>query len=246
MADRGDPDVLEVVRRQLSQHLHVDVVVAERLLVALQPQIPQPGRNVHHSPHGSHNYYSHIGFNDAQLAAPPPRLLLSSPLERTCESALTTAAAKGRSTPTMDLGIYNAGLLRLAAEAVGAGRLLECNASAEILNPICGDRIQVYVKGSPERIAEIGYEVHACVLTQASASLLGRHAPGRPVDEIQALADQVEAMLRADGAAPEADWSDYAAFEAVRAHKSRHECVMLPLRALLAALDGGGSRDRGS
>ncbi len=156
------------------------------------------------------------------------------------------SGGQGRSTPIMDLGIYNARLLRLAGEAVGAGRLPECNASAEILNPTCGDRIRVYVKGSSERIAEIGYEVQACVLTQASASLLARHAPGRSVDEIRRLADQIEAMLRGDGGAPEGDWSDYAAFEPVRAHKSRHECVMLPLRALLAALDGGGSRDRGS
>jgi NifU-like protein involved in Fe-S cluster formation len=146
----------------------------------------------------------------------------------------------------MELGIYNAGLLRLAAEAVGAGRLAECDASAEILNPTCGDRIRVDVKGSPELIARIGYTVHACVLTQASASLLGRHAPGRSADEIRALADQVEAMLRADGGAPGGDWSDYALFEPVRGHKSRHECVMLPLRALLAALDAGGSRDHGS
>jgi NifU-like protein involved in Fe-S cluster formation len=156
------------------------------------------------------------------------------------------SGSQGSSTATMDLGIYSAGLLRLAAEAVGAGRLAECDASAEILNPTCGDRIRVDVKGNPERIAEIGYEVHACVLTQASASLLGRHAPGRSADEIQALADQIEGMLRTHGGAPEGDWSGYDAFEPVRTHKSRHECVMLPLRALLAALGGGGSRDRGS
>jgi nitrogen fixation NifU-like protein len=146
----------------------------------------------------------------------------------------------------MDLGIYNAGLLRLAAEAVGAGRLPACDASAEILNPTCGDRVRVDVKGSPERISAIGYEVHACVLTQASASLLGRHAPGRSATEIRALAGEVEAMLRGGGGAPGGDWSDYALFEPVRAHKSRHECVMLPLRALLVALDGGGSKDHGS
>ena len=146
----------------------------------------------------------------------------------------------------MDLGIYNARLLRLAAEAVGAGRLPECNASAGISNPTCGDRVRVDVKGSPERIGAIGYEVHACVLTQASASLLGSHAPGRSADEIRALADQIEAMLRDEGGAPGGDWSDYAVFEPVRGHKGRHECVMLPLRALLAALDAGGSIDRGS
>ena len=84
------------------------------------------------------------------------------------------------------------------------------------------------------------------MLTQASASLLGRHAVERTAAEIREVAGQIEAMLRADGEAPGGDWSDYAALEPVRAHSSRHECVMLPLRALLAALDAGESTDRGS
>ena len=145
----------------------------------------------------------------------------------------------------MELGIYNARMLRLAAEAAGAGRLPDPEASAEIVNPVCGDRITVDVRTAGARIAAIGYEVHACVLTQASASLLGRHAPHRTVAEIREVAAQLEAMLGSEGGAPGGDWSDYAALEPVRAHKSRHECVMLPLRALLAALDGDGSRDRG-
>jgi NifU-like protein involved in Fe-S cluster formation len=146
----------------------------------------------------------------------------------------------------MELGIYNAGMLRLAAEAAGAGRLDERAASAEIVNPVCGDRIRVDVRTEGARIGALGYEVHACVLTQASASLLGRHAPGRTAAEIRALAQQIEAMLREDGAAPGGDWSDYATLAPVRAHRSRHECVMLPLRALLAALAAGESTDRGS
>ena len=60
------------------------------------------------------------------------------------------------------------------------------------------------------------------------------------------VAAQIEAMLGAGSGAPGGDWSDYAALEPVRAHTSRHECVMLPLRALLAALAGGDPTDRGS
>jgi nitrogen fixation NifU-like protein len=146
----------------------------------------------------------------------------------------------------MELGIYNARMLRLAAEASGAGRLPEPAASAEIVNPVCGDRITVDVRTAEARIAAIGYEVHACVLTQASASLLGRHAAGRTAAEIRDVAQQIEAMLRAEGAPPGGDWADYAALEPVRAHASRHECVMLPLRALLGALAAGGPTDRGS
>jgi nitrogen fixation protein NifU and related proteins len=146
----------------------------------------------------------------------------------------------------MELGIYNAQMLRLAAEATGAGRLAERDGSAEILNPVCGDRIRVDVRTGGARIRAIGYEVHACVLTQASASLLGRHAIDRTAAEIRELAERIEAMLRAEGAAPAGAWSGYAALEPVRAHKSRHQRVMLPLRALLAALGAGESPDRGS
>jgi nitrogen fixation NifU-like protein len=146
----------------------------------------------------------------------------------------------------MELGIYNARMLRLAAEATGAARLSEPDASAEILNPTCGDRITVDVRTAGARVAAIGYEVHACVLTQASASLLGRLAPDRTAAELRDVAAQIEAMLRSESAAPGGDWSDYAALAPVRAHKSRHECVMLPVRALLAALAAGGSTDRGS
>ena len=146
----------------------------------------------------------------------------------------------------MELGIYNARMLRLAAEATGAGRLSEPDGSAEIVNPTCGDRITVDVRVADGRITALGYEVHACVLTQASASLLGRHAPDRTAAEIGAVATQIEAMLGAGSGAPGGDWSDYAALEPVRAHRSRHECVMLPLRALLAALAAGDLTDRGS
>ena len=145
----------------------------------------------------------------------------------------------------MELGIYSAALLRLAAEATGAGRLAERDASADILNPTCGDRITVDVGLAADRITALGYEVHACVLTQASASLLGRHAAGRTPAEIREVAERIEAMLRG-GSEPAGSWADYAVFAPVRAHKSRHECVMLPWRALLAALAAGGAQDRGS
>jgi len=146
----------------------------------------------------------------------------------------------------MELGIYSAALLRLAAEATGVGRLPERDASADILNPTCGDRITVDVGLAAGRIAALGYEVHACVLTQASASLLGRHATGRTAAEIRVVAEQIEAMLRVGSDLPAGNWADYAVFAPVRAHKSRHECVMLPLRALLAALDAGGPQGPGS
>ena len=47
MPDRGDAKVFEIVSGQLGQDLGVNLVLPERLLVALQPQLPQPSRDVH-------------------------------------------------------------------------------------------------------------------------------------------------------------------------------------------------------
>jgi hypothetical protein len=47
VANRGDPDVLEVVRRQLRQHVRIDLVVSEIRLVLAEAEAAKPPANVH-------------------------------------------------------------------------------------------------------------------------------------------------------------------------------------------------------
>jgi hypothetical protein len=47
MADRGDAKFFQIVGRQLRQDTQVDLVLAESLLVSLQPEPPQLAPNVH-------------------------------------------------------------------------------------------------------------------------------------------------------------------------------------------------------
>ena len=47
MADRGDAKFFQIVGRQLRQDAQVDLVLAESLLVSLQPEPPQPAPNIH-------------------------------------------------------------------------------------------------------------------------------------------------------------------------------------------------------
>ena len=47
MADQANAEILQVIGRQTGQHLLVDLVLAESLLVSLQPEPPQPAPNVH-------------------------------------------------------------------------------------------------------------------------------------------------------------------------------------------------------
>lgn len=132
--------------------------------------------------------------------------------------------------------IYRRELLRLAADAVGAGRLAAPHGSATLHNPACGDRVTVDVTLEDGRIASLKHHTQACVLTQASAAILGAEAPGLDRASLSGLRDQVAAML-GGGAVPPAPFQAYGAFEGVAEHKGRHVCVLLPLEAALEALD---------
>ncbi len=95
--------------------------------------------------------------------------------------------------------LYTRALLRLAADAHGAGRLEEPHLHGSAHNPACGDKIEMDVALEDGRIAALAHETKACVLTQASASILGRDAKGLTLGEVQALRAAVAAMLAGAG-----------------------------------------------
>jgi len=131
--------------------------------------------------------------------------------------------------------LYRKDLLRLAADAAGAGRLTQPDASATAHNPACGDRVTVDVKMEDGRITALAHQTQACVLAQASAAILGAEAPGLSPADIQALADKVAGMLQG-GPVPAPPFSAFGVFDGVAGHKGRHVCVMLPFKAVLEAL----------
>jgi nitrogen fixation protein NifU and related proteins len=132
--------------------------------------------------------------------------------------------------------IYRRELLRLAADAVGAGRLEAPHGSATVHNPACGDRVTVDITLEKGRIAALKHNAQACVLTQASAAILGAEAVGLDHAGLSSLRDRVAAMLEG-GPVPPPPFEAYGAFDGVAEHKGRHVCVLLPLEAALEALD---------
>jgi NifU-like protein involved in Fe-S cluster formation len=131
--------------------------------------------------------------------------------------------------------LYRRELLRLAADARGAGHLPRPDATASMYNPACGDRVKVELALADGRVAALAHTSQACVLTQASAALLAAIAPGKDEAGLAALAAGVRDFLRG---APASQLGGYDVFEGIRAHPGRHVCVMLPLEAALKALDG--------
>ena len=131
--------------------------------------------------------------------------------------------------------LYSLAVLRLAAEANGAGRLEAPDGSHTEHNPTCGDRVDVTLRlDANGRIVAMAHEESACVLAQASASILGKHLEGADASAIEHLRAQVAAMLREAKPVP-APFGDYAALAGAATFRNRHNCVLLPIDAVLDA-----------
>jgi len=131
--------------------------------------------------------------------------------------------------------LYQKELLRHAAAAVGHGRIDQPDATVTVDNPLCGDRVTVDLRMLEGRIARVSHVVRACLLCQASASIVGAQAVGETMARIGDIREAVRRMLHDDAPIPGDIWPDLAAFVPVAAHKSRHNCVLLPFEALIKA-----------
>jgi nitrogen fixation NifU-like protein len=134
--------------------------------------------------------------------------------------------------------LYRKEILRLAADAHGAGRLAQADATGTAHNPACGDKVTVDLTLDDSGcVSAIGHDTKACVLSQASASILGRALKTANQEDVEALANQVAAMLVAQGPPPSPPFDAFAAFEGAVEHRNRHRCVLLPIEAVLAAFE---------
>ncbi|SJZ49278.1 nitrogen fixation protein NifU [Enhydrobacter aerosaccus] len=130
--------------------------------------------------------------------------------------------------------LYQERIVALAKAKIGAGKLAAPTKSVRRDNPLCGDRVTVDVTLDEHgKIKEIAHQVRGCLLCQASASALASVAVGRDAAGVAVLRHDAERALgRESGEAHE----PFSAFEPVREHKSRQECVLLPFEALKDAL----------
>ena len=83
------------------------------------------------------------------------------------------------------------------------------------------------------RVTAVKQAVEACAFGQASGALVGAHAVGRNRTEAEAALERVEAWLGGVGDEP---WPGMAVLEPARARRGRHGAILLPFRALVAAI----------
>ena len=135
----------------------------------------------------------------------------------------------------MTSALYNRDILRLAASIPHQRRLDAPRASVTKQSPVCGSRVTVDVVTDEEgRVVELGQEVRACALGQASASLMGAHALGRDAEELAEARDGLADFLAGRRDDP-GSWPGLAIFQEARPFTARHASILLAFDAAAEA-----------
>jgi nitrogen fixation protein NifU and related proteins len=108
---------------------------------------------------------------------------------------------------------------------------------AEGFNPLCGDRLALFVKLDGDRISDVSFQGSGCAISVASASLLTESVKGRTVAEAERLFGRMHDLLtRDETVADPAEFGKLAALSGVRAFPARVKCASLCWHTLDAAL----------
>jgi nitrogen fixation NifU-like protein len=118
-------------------------------------------------------------------------------------------------------------------------RTLEAGRKSEGRNPLCGDRLTVYVEVDNGILRDVSFEGLACAIATASASLMTESVKGKSVAEAEALFERVQRLITASAEAPVDDLGALSALAGVRLFPVRVKCATLPWQALRAATAAG-------
>ena len=115
------------------------------------------------------------------------------------------------------------------------GKLENANRESGGHNPLCGDRVSVFLHVEDDRIEGIAFQGSGCAISTASASLMTEALKGRTVEEAQRLFHGFHDLLTAGGDAD--GLGKLAVFAGVREYPIRIKCATLAWHAAQAALE---------
>lgn len=98
--------------------------------------------------------------------------------------------------------MYSAQLLDHFQNPRNAGDISDADATAEIENPACGDRLRLTMKINSGRVIDIRFKAKGCVPSMACASALTEMVAGKTLDQAGQL--QREDLIAAVGGLPQA------------------------------------------
>jgi len=114
---------------------------------------------------------------------------------------------------------------------------------AEGHNPLCGDRLTVWVQLDGDRIRDVRFEGNGCAISVASASMMGEALIGMTLDEAQRVFDAFHDLVAGSGEPGTEKLGKLVVFSGVREFPVRVKCATLAWHTLRAALDATRGED---
>lgn len=133
--------------------------------------------------------------------------------------------------------LYSARILELAADIPHLDRLAAPDATVKKRSPLCGSTVTVDLSVENGAVSGFGQDVKACALGQAAASVVGGAVIGCTRAQIETARDQLKAMLKAQGPAPDAPFDGLEVLIPARDYKNRHASILLALEATADAFE---------
>jgi NifU-like protein involved in Fe-S cluster formation len=132
--------------------------------------------------------------------------------------------------------VYNAKILAFAGNIARIGRLEHPDATAMAHSKLCGSTVTVDLNMRDGIVTDFAHDVKACALGQASSSIMAANVVGATAEELRAVRETMQKMLKEDGAPPEGRFADLKYLEPVRDYKARHASTMLTFDAVVDAI----------
>ena len=114
----------------------------------------------------------------------------------------------------------------------------EATRTQEGFNPLCGDRLTLYVKLEGDRISDVSFQGTGCAISKASASLMTEALKGKTVGDARALFDRFHDMVTSSTETAPPDLGKLSVLSGVREFPTRVKCASLAWHTLKAAVAG--------
>lgn len=115
--------------------------------------------------------------------------------------------------------------------------LADANHHADGFNPLCGDKVTVYVKLEDGIIEDVSFQGAGCAISTASASLMTELLKGKTVAEAQALFEKFHKLVTGDENPDLAGLGKLEVLGGVKEFPARVKCATLVWHTLHAALE---------
>jgi len=118
------------------------------------------------------------------------------------------------------------------------GKLDNADKKLEGFNPLCGDRLTLYLKINDDQIDDISFDGAGCAISVASASLMTDAMKGKSIEEAESIFNEFHELVTNEDEIDFDKMGKLAVLAGVRNYPTRVKCATLCWHTLNSALHG--------